>query len=97
MCYDLYSVKTGRIVGHLNEQGELNCADLQAARILTRIVGRDLLTREDEENLGEVVEEGSMCYMGLRSVRPQDADYVAVLVRQLPILSDYEARPSRRN
>jgi hypothetical protein len=93
MRYELYDLKTGYKVGQLEQDGTLICENPQARRDLERVIGRELLTREDEEEYGEVVEEGDMCYLGQRSVRPQDADYLAVLVRQLPILTNYEARP----
>ena len=93
MFYELYDLKNGCKVGQLEQDGTLICEDPQAKRDLERVVGREVLTREGEEEFGEVVEEGDMCYMGMRSVRPQDADYLKVLVRQLPILSHYEARP----
>lgn len=93
MFYELYDLKNGRKVGQLAQDGTLICEDPQIKQDLERVVGCELLTREDEEEFGDVVEEGDMCYMGLRSVRPQDADYLKVLVRQLPILSHYEARP----
>lgn len=93
MRYELYDQKTGSRVGQLEPDGTLHCESPEVKRVLERVVGRELLTREDEEEFGEVVEEGDMCYMGLRSVRPQDADYLKVLVRQLPILTGYAARP----
>ncbi|HEX2916079.1 MAG TPA: hypothetical protein VH186_35280 [Chloroflexia bacterium] len=94
MLYDLYDTRTGQKVGELNETGLHNCTDPGAQAVLSRIVGRDLLTRADEEAFGEVIEEGEMCYLDQVSVTPSHPDYLAVLVRQLPILTHYEARPS---
>lgn len=94
MRYELFSLKTGRRVGELEADGSLHCDDPQAERTLRRVIGHELMTREGDEEAGEVVEESIMCYLGLRSVRPQDDDYLDILVRQLPVLTDYEARPS---
>ncbi len=97
MRYDLFEIKTDHLVGCLDQDGQLEWVDPLHRPALMRVIGRELLTRESadphSEDFGEVIEEGEMCFMDQRSVIRQDKDYLAVLLRQLPILTGYEARP----
>ncbi|MBN9389626.1 MAG: hypothetical protein J0I20_16490 [Chloroflexi bacterium] len=94
--YQIIETRSGQTVAELDwapgEAPVLTCPDGRVRAELERLVGRDLLTTDDPDDFGDPVEEGAMCYLGQRSILPTDPAYLAVLERQLPLLTRFEIR-----
>jgi hypothetical protein len=92
--YEIFEQKSGRKVGVISAAGEICCTEERDQRRLETFLRRDILVREgiagDED---EPVLEESMCFFGMRTVRPGDPEYLATALQQLPLLTEYEARP----
>jgi hypothetical protein len=101
--YRIYDLKTGQVVALMDADGTLHEeGDPQAIAQLRELLQRELVVRErqfgfeaeDEEGY-ELFPEGSMCYMGLITLRPSDPEYLTAFLSCLPDISSYEARPVR--
>ncbi len=96
MLYTIYDTRTGQKVAGLEAAADtppvLRCNDPRIRAELERLVGRDLLTTDDPADFGDPIEEGAMCYMGQQTIRPTDPAYLAVLTRQLPLLTHFELK-----
>jgi len=100
--YLIYDQRTGRVVALLGEDGTLaeEGGDPQAIARLKGLFQRELMVRdrqlgyaaEDEDEGYELFPEDSMCYFGLRTLRPGDPEYLPAFLNCLPALSSFEAR-----
>lgn len=98
--YRIHDLKTGQVVGFLNADGALSDeGDPQAIAQLKELLQRELVVRdrqftfgaEDEDEGYELFPEGSMCYVGLITLRPGDPEYLPAFLCCLPSISTYEA------
>lgn len=99
--YRIHDLKTGQVVALIDADGRLSDeGDPQAIAQLKELLQRELLVRErqfgfeaeDETEGYELFPEGSMCYVGLITLRPNDPAYLPVFLSCLPSISTYEAR-----
>lgn len=102
--YSIHDLKTGQIVALLDADGTLHDeGDPQAIAQLKELLQRELIVRErqyafgaeDETEGYELFPEGSMCYVGLITLRPGDPEYFTAFLSCLPSISPYEARAVR--
>ena len=99
--YSIHDLKTGQAVALLNADGTLyGEGDPQAIAQLKELLQRELVVRDrrfvfgatDEDEGYELFPEGSMCYVGLITLRPGDPEYLTAFLSCLPSISTYEAR-----
>lgn len=99
--YRIYDLRTDQEVALMHADGTLaDEGDPQAIAQLKELMQRELVVREKQygfeagdEEWYELFPEGSMCYFGLVTLRPGDAEYLPALLSCLPSLSTYMARP----
>lgn len=98
--YSIHNWKTGQVVAFIDADGTLyDEGDPRSIAKLKELLQRDLLVRErqpgfDTENEDEGYEpfpEESMCYFGMVTLRPSDAEYLPAFLSCLPSISPYEA------
>ena len=101
--YSIHDLKTGQIVALIDADGTLSEeGDPQAIAQLKALLQRELIVRErqfgfeaeDDEGY-EPFPEGSMCYVGMITLRPSDPEYLTAFLCCLPSISTYEARAVR--
>ncbi len=103
-AYAIHDLKTGKQVAWLNSDGTVaNDGDPEVIAMLKKLLQREITVREPMSGpAGEQAEqddeydpfpEENMCYFGVVTIRPGDANYLAAFVRRLPYISYYEARP----
>ena len=99
--YSIHDLKTGQAVALLSANGTLyDEGDPQAIAQLKELLQRELVVRDrrfvfgatDEDEGYELFPEGSMCYVGLITLRPGDPEYLTAFLSCLPSISTYEAR-----
>lgn len=102
--YSIHDLKTGQVVAHIDADGMLSDeGDPHAREQLKKLLQQELIVRdrqfkfeaEDEDEGYELFPEGSMCYVGLITLRPGDPEYLAAFLSCLPSISAYEARAVR--
>jgi hypothetical protein len=102
--YRIHDLKTGQVVALIDADGTLSDeGDPQAIAQLKELLQRELIVRErqytfgaeDEDEGYELFPEGSMCYVGLITLRPTDPEYLTAFLSCLPSISTYEARAVR--
>lgn len=107
-AYAIHNLKTGRLVAWLNSDGTLasddDDGDAEAIALLKKLLQREITVREpipgpageqagqDDDDYDPFPEE-NMCYFGVVTFRPGEANYLAAFARRLPYISYYEARP----
>ncbi len=98
--YSIHDLKTGQVVALLNADGTLSDeGDPQAIAQLKELLQRELVVRDrqftfgagDEDEGYELFPEGSMCYVGLITLRPGDPEYLTAFLSCLPSISTYQA------
>lgn len=91
--YEIYEQKSGRKVGVVTPQGEICCVEEHDQKRLQTFLHRDIVVRESEDGQeDEPVLEETMCFFGLKTLRPGDPEYLPAALQQLPLLTEYEAR-----
>jgi hypothetical protein len=102
--YSIHDLKTGQVVALMDADGTLHDEGTpQAIAQLQELLQRELVVRErqfaygaDEEDEGyELFPDGSMCFVGLITLRPSDPEYLTAFLSCLPSISPYEARAVR--
>ncbi|HLV99768.1 MAG TPA: hypothetical protein VKT82_13945 [Ktedonobacterales bacterium] len=102
--YRIHDLKTGQVVALINADGTLSDqGDPQAIAQLKELLQRELVVRERQFTFGardddegyELFPEGSMCFVGLITLRPGDPQYLSAFLDCLPSISTYEARAVR--
>ena len=102
--YRIHDLKTGQVVALIDADGTLSDeGDPQAIAQLRELLQRELIVRErqymfeakDEDEGYELFPEGSMCYVGLITLRPTDPEYLTAFLSCLPAISPYEAHAVR--
>ena len=102
-AYAIHDLKTGMQVAWLNSDGTVaSDGDPEVIARLKTLLQREITVREPIPGPeGEQAEadddydpfpEENMCYFGVVTIRPGDANYLAAFVRRLPYISYYEAR-----
>jgi hypothetical protein len=102
--YRIHDLKTGQVVALIGADGTLaDEGDPQAIAQLKELLQRELVVRErqfrfeaeDGDEGYELFPEGSMCYVGMITLRPHDPEYLTAFLNCLPFMSSYEARAVR--
>lgn len=102
--YRIHDLKTGQVVALLDADGTLSDeGDPQAIAQLKELLQQELVVRDrqftygaaDEDEGYELFPEGSMCFVGLITLRPGDPEYLHAFLSCLPSISAYEARAVR--
>lgn len=106
-AYAIHDLKTGKQVAWLNSDGTIaSDGDPEVIAILKKLLKREITVREptscpagepdkqdEQDDEYDPFPEENMCYFGVVTIRPGDADYLTAFVRRLPYISYYEARP----
>ena len=102
--YSIHDLKTGQDVAFIDANGALSDdGDPQAIAQLKELLQQELVVRERQFAFGaedgaegyEPFPEGSMCYVGLITLRPGDPEYLTAFLCCLSSISTYEARAVR--
>ena len=98
--YSIHDLKTDQVVAFIDADGTLSDeGDPQAIAQLKELLQRELIVREREFTFGaededegyELFPEGSMCYVGLITLRPTDLEYLTAFLSCLPSISTFKA------
>jgi hypothetical protein len=102
--YNIHDMKTGQVVALMDADGTLHDeGDPHAIAKLKELLQRELIVRDrqlgfdaqDEDEGYELFPEERMCYFGMITLRPGDAEYLTAFLDCLPSIIAYEARPVR--
>ncbi len=102
--YRIHDRQTGQVVALLDSDGTLSEeGDPQAIAELKALLQQELIVRDRQFTFGaeddtegyELFPDGSMCFIGLITLRPGDPEYLAAFLDCLPAISPYEARAVR--
>ena len=100
-AYAIHDLKTGQQVAWLNSDATVaSDGEPEVITLLKKLLQREITVREpipgpeDEQSDDDYdpFPEENMCYFGVVTIRPGDANYLAAFVRRLPYISYYEAR-----
>jgi hypothetical protein len=102
--YRIYDLKTDQPVAFMDADGTLSDeGDPQAIAQLKELLQRELIVRERQFTFGagdgdegyELFPEGSMCFIGLITLRPGDPEYLTAFLSCLSSISPYIAHAVR--
>jgi hypothetical protein len=98
--YTIYDLRTDQPVALMDADGTLSeKGDSQAIAQLKELLQRELIVRERQFTYGaedgdegyELFPDGSMCFIGLITLRPGDPEYLPAFFSCLPSISPYAA------